>query len=305
MPTYIKRYLAGERVEVWNELMALGEAVPHKPVQADANRVVEETMRRARHNIEELITRLSGMGYRFAAPAIERGLEKINKQIAEPKINSYTLRLLEQAVAAGKLPASALNPKERPGFQEWLATLQSEKAALEAELERMATMPPLENPRIFYEPEQQTAKNCRDIEKVTNGPLPLSIRSWYKHVGYVSFAGSHPALNPDGSATADPLVIRPVAEIMGGLVSGRQNGRTVLTLSVSDLNKAGLEGGKPYRIWLPNPCVDVELENAWRQTTFVGYLRRAFEWGGFPGWERDPSPPRDIIAELTEGLLPI
>jgi hypothetical protein len=305
MATYLKRYLAGERVEVWNELMALGEQVRRKPLQADANAVVEETMRRARHNIEVLITRLSGMGYRFAAPAIERELEKIHKRIAEPKINSYTLRMLEQAVAAGKLPASALNVRERPGFQEWMATLKSEKAVLEAELERMATMPPLENPRVFYDPEEQTAKNCRDIEKVTNGPLPLSIRSWYKHVGYVSIAGSHPALNPDGSATADPLVIRPVAEIMGGLVSGRQNGRTALTLAVSDLNKAGLEGGKPYRIWLPSSCADVALENAWRQTTFVGYLRCAFEWGGFPGWERDPSPPTGIIAELTEGLLPI
>jgi len=304
MPTYITRYLAGERVEVWNELMALGEAVRHKPVQADANAVVKETMRRARCNIESLITRLSGMGYRFAAPALERELEKINKRIAEPKINAFTLRLLQKEVAEGRRPASALDPRQSPGFPGWLAAQQEQKAALEAELERMATMPPLENPRIFYEPEPQTAKNCRDIEKVTNGPLPLSIRCWYKHVGYVSFAGWHPVLNPDGSATADPLVIRPVSDIMGGLVSGRQNGRTALWLSVSDLNEAGYECRKPYRIWLPDPCVDVELENL-PQTTFAGYLRRAFEWGGFPGWERDPSPPRDIIAELTEGLLPI
>jgi hypothetical protein len=305
MPTYIDRYLAGDRVEVWDELMALGEAVRRKPVRADAIAVAEETMRRARHNIEALITRLSGMGYRFAAPAIERELEKIDKQITEPKFNSYVLLQLQKAVAEGKMPASVLNPKEHPAFKERLATLQREKTALEAELERMATMPPLENPRVFYEPEEQTAKNLRITEKVTNGPLPLSIRSWYQHVGFVSFAGSHPALNPDGSATADPLVVRPVADIMGGLVSGRQNGRTVLTISVSDLNKAGLEGGKPYKISLPSPCADVELENAWRQTTFVGYLRSAFEWGGFPGWERDPSGPRDAIAALTKGMLPI
>ena len=54
-----------------------------------------------------------------------------------------------------------------------------------------------------------------------------------------------------------------------------------------------------------DPSADVELRNLWRPITFVAYLRSAFEWGGFPGWERDPSPPRDLIAQLTEGLLPI
>src|SRR5580658_5074695 len=323
MPTYIDRYLAGERVAVWNELIALGEAVRRKPVQADANAVAEETMRRARQNIEVLIPRLSGVGYRFAAPAIERELEKIDQRIREPKINAFTLRRLEKAVAEGTLPASALDPRQRPGFQEWVATLQEEKAALEAELERMATMPPLENPKVFYWPEEQTAKSLKTIEKQTNGPLPLSLRSWYRHVGYVSFAGSHPVLNPAGSATADPLVVRPAAEIMMGvpipgddtevsvaeimeeLERARENGKKVLTISESDRSKAGLLGGKQCRIWLPDPSVDVELRNLWRPITFVAYLRNAFEWGGFPGWERDPSPPRGAVAELTEGLLPL
>jgi hypothetical protein len=124
-------------------------------------------------------------------------------------------------------------------------------------------------------------------------------------------------LNPDGSATADPLVVRPVAEIIMGIpiteagafqeeiARARRPGKTALTISPSDLNKIGLEGGMPYRVWLPEPSVDGELESPWGQTTFVGYLRKAFEWGGFPGWERDSSPPRGVIAELTEGLLPI
>jgi hypothetical protein len=323
MPTYIDRYLAGERVAVWNELIALGEAVYRKPVQADANAVAEETMRRARRNIEVLIPRLSGMGYRFAAPAIERELERTERRIREPKINPITLRQLEKAVAEGKMPASALDPRQRPGFQQWMATLQEQKADLEAELERMAMMPPLENPKIFYSPEAQTTRSLKAIEKQTNGPLPLSLRSWYRQVGYVSFAGSHPVLSPAGSATADPLVVRPAAEIMIGvpipgddtevsvaaifeeLECARQNGKQVLTISESDRSKAGLQGGKQCKIWLPEPSVDVELRNLWRPMTFVAYLRSAFEWGGFPGWERDPSPPREAIGELTEGLLPL
>ncbi len=54
MPAYIARYMPGGRAEVWNELMALGDAVRRKPVQAAESAVVKETMRRARHNIETL-----------------------------------------------------------------------------------------------------------------------------------------------------------------------------------------------------------------------------------------------------------
>ena len=265
--------------------MALGEAVRRrKALLADAEAVAEETMRRARCNIELLISRLAGMGYRFAAPAIERELETIQKSIAEPKLNAYVLSQLQKAVAAGKMPPSVLNPTENPGFKLHLATLQKMRVALEAEIERMATMDPLENPRIFYfyPPEEQTAKNLKATEKVVEGPLPLSIRSWYRHVGYVSFAGAHPVINPDGFAMADPLVVR-----------------------ADDLIKARLGGGKHYTISIPNLCADVDLENEWRQTTFVHYLRKAFEWAGFPGWERDASAPRDAIAQLADGLRPI
>jgi hypothetical protein len=112
--TFLDRYVAGDRVEVWNELAALGEAVRREPVQADAIAVAEETMRRPRHNIELLITRLAGMGYRFAAPAMERELDRINEDITDPKFNSFMLRQVQTAVAAGRLRASALNPKEPP-----------------------------------------------------------------------------------------------------------------------------------------------------------------------------------------------
>ena len=63
------------------------------------------------------------------------------------------------------MPTSALDPRERPGFQEWMATQQEQKAAVEAELERMAIMPPLENPRIFYEPEQRPLRLLEFLKK--------------------------------------------------------------------------------------------------------------------------------------------
>ena len=75
-------------------------------------------------------------------------------------------------------------------------------------------------------------------------------------------------------------------------------------IAPNDRSKVGRLSGY-YCIRIPNAAVDAPFDNEWHETNFVNYLRKAFEWGGFPGWERDKNPPRDTIARLTEGLLPI
>ena len=65
MAQFLDRYLAGEYVAVWKELVALGPGVRQKRHHADAEAVAAETMRRARHNVELLIRRLDGMGLQF------------------------------------------------------------------------------------------------------------------------------------------------------------------------------------------------------------------------------------------------
>jgi hypothetical protein len=52
---------------------------------------------------------------------------------------------------------------------------------------------------------------------------------------------------------------------------------------------------------LPDRSADVVFGD-WKKGFFVEYLRRVFAWGGFPGWERHPNPPMDLIRELTHGL---
>ena len=39
--------------------------------------------------------------------------------------------------------------------------------------------------------------------------------------------------------------------------------------------------------------------------TFVAALRRSFQWGGFPGWERSDDPPLREIEYLRKGLEPL
>ena len=85
--------------------------------------------------------------------------------------------------------------------------------------------------------------------------------------------------------------------------------RNRLIISVTDDYKAECsfyeQIPNTYGMRLPNPGVDAKLEGIWYDTTFVGYLRKNFQWGGFPGWERYSSRPEKELEYLREGLLPI
>lgn len=77
-----------------------------------------------------------------------------------------------------------------------------------------------------------------------------------------------------------------------------------LILGRDDELKAGVSGlGELYGIKIPSSGADAQFED-WHKTSFVNYLRIAFEWGGFPGWERYSRQPKKEIAHLREGLLP-
>ena len=70
MPTYLERYLAGEREQVWAELSARGPAIRAEPLFAEAQAVARETMTRARANVALLVQRLTSLGYRFVSDAL-------------------------------------------------------------------------------------------------------------------------------------------------------------------------------------------------------------------------------------------
>ena len=55
---HLKRYLAGEHDEVWNELRALGVTAADPAVADEVRAVAEETMRRVRKNVETLLKTL-------------------------------------------------------------------------------------------------------------------------------------------------------------------------------------------------------------------------------------------------------
>ena len=122
--------------------------------------------------------------------------------------------------------------------------------------------------------------------------------------------GSHPVINSIEQGEGDPLVVSSLGEMiemieaMGLEDEGNGIG---LWLAPDDLHKANTSGGEPYTMYIPNAAADANFEYECHQTTFVNYLRIAFQWGGFPGWEHNTyaaRAPREILTQLTEGLLP-
>lgn len=66
--TYLERYVNGEHEAVWADLIHLGASVRQEPLYSDARAVAQETMRRVRHNIDQLYQRLVALDYRFVEP---------------------------------------------------------------------------------------------------------------------------------------------------------------------------------------------------------------------------------------------
>jgi hypothetical protein len=308
MPAFLERYRSGEYVEVWDQLVALGEDVRRGPYYSDAVAVAAETMRRARHNVELLIARLEEAGYCFIPPTKQYELEALKKQAnpSDPEMLAAVRKNLERFVRKGWQSASKLDPEVIAARRAASAAKFAErKAALEAELEIFRSKPPLQNPEVFDPPGKETAKWLKKLEKSAGGPMPISLRAWFEQVGGVALLGSHDLLNPKENATADPLVVTSPRHLLEMVDAEEAADGMALWIAPDDLHKANISGGDPYSITIPNACADAEFEFEWHQTTFVKYLRKAFEWGGFPGWERDKNPPTEAIVKLTEGFLPL
>jgi hypothetical protein len=116
---FCDRYQAGEHQQVWLELVALGDAVRQEPVYSDALAVASETMRRARENIQTLISRLHDVGYNFASGreagvAAARMLEKLAGQTPD---------LLKMA---GSIPSDMLGAASG-----WITRPQDAQAGIE------------------------------------------------------------------------------------------------------------------------------------------------------------------------------
>lgn len=68
MQSYLDRYIEGQHIAVWAELVGLGPAVRDEPTYSEALAVAREMMTRSVHNIRLIVDRLNTLGYRFLDP---------------------------------------------------------------------------------------------------------------------------------------------------------------------------------------------------------------------------------------------
>jgi hypothetical protein len=67
--------------------------------------------------------------------------------------------------------------------------------------------------------------------------------------------------------------------------------------------KAAETGPEPLIVAVRD--IEMAVPDATAGEPFVSALRRSFQWGGFPGWERSDDPPRREIEYLRKGLEPL
>ena len=138
--------------------------------------------------------------------------------------------------------------------------------------------------------------------------LPLSLEAWVEHVGSVNLMGAHPKLcfleEEEGFpyVFADPLIV----DVSLGSIRGEDATDGIDWVIAPDAEgKAGDSEPDFYFVRLPDCHADIRFRGERHKTNFVDYLRLAFRWGGFPGWEQYDERPEKELAALTEGLLAI
>ncbi len=301
--TFLDRYRNGERVEVWDDLTSLGAGVRHALYFDDAIAVAAETMRRTRQNIETLIGRLAAVEYRFLdeVSAAEDELAKLEKMAAMEEA-------MKSRAAAGDGSSSRRVQSVREGaiaLAEKTASMREKRTAELAKVAARKRKRPLEDKRVFCPPDKATPKQLAKLEKLAGGPMPISLRAWYEQVGGVSLMGSHPVLNPKEakeSELPDPLVLIPLEEMLMQCEDEEGDGLQIM-IAPDALHKADISGDA-YYLTLPDNGADFVFDDG-SGATFVNYLRKVFAWGGFPGWAQAANPPRELIAQLSDGLVSI
>ena len=171
----------------------------------------------------------------------------------------------------------------------------------------------------YSEPADDVEDQILSFEK-TIGPLPLSIKAWYRQVGTVCLCsdqeGEEEALPEDWTEPLwgiylDPLVVWPPEYTLNEVETAEpfvgDDGlvRFEVSMSPDYYQKDATSGGSPYCFALPDPAADTKIFYEPHDTTFVEYLRIVFAWGGFPGFERLEKQLPESLNYLREGMIPL
>lgn len=301
--SYLQRYIDGEYEQVWNDLFLLGPAVRSEAQYPDIYAVVQETMRRVRHNIEYLIPRLVQIGYVFGYDHV------INYHLRRPLSGSdWQNQYLDVMHEIHTQPPIFLPARLNEELHAELRDIELED--LTADIVPDALYPDM-------------ADYIHELNLII-GPVPLALRAWYEQVGAVNFFGYHPrwvqfldqpSLRmkdiPEAErgrylmSACDPFQVCVLdAHYRDKLIRLQEQHKLTAFEFAPDPFFKDLTGGSstPYVIQLGQAGIDGTLADP--SLTFMAYVRKSLRWAGFPGMAEWESAPLEDIAFVTQDMLP-
>jgi hypothetical protein len=154
------------------------------------------------------------------------------------------------------------------------------------------------------------------LEKA-RGPLPLALRCAFEVLGGCDLRGTHPAwkatafvgLHAEAEATrvwyTDPLVLLPASALVDEACDHEDDEAQLdLAIAPDATGKAGFSGGA-LTVLVPDATIDPALSGGDAEESLVEHLRRAFAWGGFPGFAKIRGRPRALIDALVALCEPL
>jgi hypothetical protein len=149
-----------------------------------------------------------------------------------------------------------------------------------------------------------------DARVETFGHVPLSLKMFYRIVGSCNFTWDYETIPEIPWEGADPIEVTALDDLMTQVTEDAYDDESWegLWIAADNLHKDNISGGQPYTLELtPEPSVDSQLLYEWHDTTFINYLRIAFEYAGFPGAAEmeEEEELQDFIKKVRPQLLPI
>ena len=319
MPSYLERYRQGECEQVWAELLALSSQIRDHDLHAEALSVAQETMSRARANIELLVPRLACLGYQFAYPdrVFVPADDEIRRLVAlvERRAGPLPLSLRVWCDVVGEVNFMGSHPKlstylkfprgEELGqgylslFAKHGGTAITTGSALQEGV--------LLGQRLLNEL----------IQGMKSGqPYSPDLKAGVEASKEFLEGFQRPGAAAGPDVESDPLVVEPYFGDVEDGMDDSDNEEADLAwrdeaephdaiLAPDPIHKTGQSGGEPYCIRFPDAAIDAPLYGEEDYGTFIEYLRICFRWGGFPGLRTSAKPPQEELAYLTQGLSPL
>jgi len=295
MASYLQRYLQGNCIAVWDELLALGEQVREEPIYSDARAVAQETMRRVRYNLELLIPRLRALGYFFAHDRLPDESSQSRQerewreslpplQTTPPPDIAEQLDLFEREVAV--LPLSLRAFYQEVGGVNFIGWYQEKPFEDDLVIDGWESEPPLE---------------MEDFD-------PIFVESFRRELVEVSQDWLFfPSLFRDDTDQIFPSPFRDDGNQIATEENTPAEGESYTIFIAPDVYlKTNTSGGSPYSIRVPDGAADTLLVNEKHRTTFVKYLRLCCSYAGLPELEKMPYHPLyKKLPDLRAGILQI